>query len=123
MDFPQPRDRAWNTGGPVPDQAGVGDVVALRIEVHIAARTPGCGFAKVEEAVRSLVMQGDETAAAQISGFGIGDREHEGGSDGCIDGVAALAQYSLGDFSAMIIGNRDGRRRAAQRRGQQHVEE
>ena len=73
------------------------------------------------------MMQRDEPATAEVAGFRIGDRQHEGRGDRRINCVTAVAQHGLGHLRAVAVGYRDGCGGAAQWRGQecgeQRVEE
>jgi hypothetical protein len=89
---------AGDADGAVSDNArifvGVGENVALGVEIHIFGGSGGSLFAKVDE-VSFAVGEAEEheAAAAEISGLGMNDGEGETGGHGGVNGVAAGVEH------------------------------
>jgi hypothetical protein len=78
------------------------------IQVHVAARRLGRGFAVVEEVGFALHEQGHEAASADVACFGVGHGQRKGGGDGGINGVAALFQDLRRHLRAILVGRCNG---------------
>ena len=101
---PEAGDCAGHARGERTDEARIRDRLARGVEVHVARGAGGCGFAEIQELLLAVEVHGHETAAAEIARFREGDRKHEGGGDGRIDGIAALQKDAFGDFGAVAVG-------------------
>ncbi len=89
------------------DQAEILDHLAFLVQVHGLARGLRRHLAVVEEVRLAVDVQGHEAAAADVAGFGVGDRQGEGGGDRGVDRVAAGLEDLRGDFGAVLIGRGD----------------
>ena len=77
----------------VADDAGVGDDIALGVEVHVGGGGERRFLAVVDEDVFAGVLVDEhESAAADVAGKRVDDGEREADGDGSIDGVAAFLQ-------------------------------
>ena len=115
MNLPETRHRSRYACRAVANKRRIGNGFALRIEIHV---TGGClrrHFAEVQEGRLVSHLQRDKPATAEIARFGVGDRQGECGSDGCIDGVTASAHDGFGDIRAVSVrcGNRSSSGAAA----------
>ena len=109
-------DGAGNAGGAIADGRGVGDDVAGGVEVHVAGG--GCGgfFAVVEEvgvegtaaaAVACVDAEEHEATAAEVASLRVSDGEGEGGGDGGVYGVAALAENGEAGVGGVVLDGDD----------------
>ncbi|MNO95125.1 hypothetical protein D3C76_867590 [compost metagenome] len=104
MRLPQAHHRTRHASGAGTDQAQVLDDLALFIQVHVAAGSLGRHFAVVEEVGFAVHVQGHETAAADVAGFGVGHGQGEGGGDSGVDRVTAFLENFGGHLCTILIG-------------------
>ena len=101
---PQAGDRARDTGGPWPDDAGVLDDLALAVQVHVTCGGGWRRLAVIQAGRLAVVIDQHETAAAEIAGFGIGHGQHECRGHGRIHGIAAVLHHFHGGTRAVLVG-------------------
>ncbi|MNN17130.1 hypothetical protein D3C81_1303030 [compost metagenome] len=104
MRLPQAHDRTRHTGSAGADQAQVFDDLAFFIQVHIAAGGLGRRFSVVEEVRFAVHVQGHETTTANITGFGVGHSQGEGGGDCGVYCVTAFFHYIGSYLCSILIG-------------------
>ena len=103
VELPQALDRPRHARRPRADRAGVLDHVAGGVEVHVDAGRRWRGFPIVEEVGLVLEVHGRESAAAEVAGLGVGDRERKCGRDGGIDRIAALGEDLRGGVGTVDV--------------------
>ena len=107
MRFPESCHGTGHADGAVSRQAQACDHLAPGIEVHVARRGRGGRLAVVEELCGAIDAGQHEATAAQVAGFRISHRQHEGAGHGCIDGVAPGRQDVGSDVGAERVRHRD----------------
>ena len=123
MRGPETGDCAGHARGARADEAAVRNHRTGRVEVHVASGRGRRGLAEIEEILATVEVQGHEAAAAEIPGFRGGDRKHEGGRDGGIDGIAPVFEHLSRRLGAVAVGCRDRRNARDRVAGREHEQQ
>jgi hypothetical protein len=97
-------DGAGDAAGFIAVDGEVGDDSAGGIEIHVA-RGGGGGLLAIVEEMGGAVFFADEheAAATDVASGGVDDGKRKAGSDGCIDGVAALFEDCEAGVGCVVL--------------------
>ncbi len=85
-------------------------IVAGAIEIHVASGGRGSLLTVVDEILLPPHQDRGETAPAEVTGFGIGNRQGEADRDRSVDGIATRLEDFPRRLRAVPVGSCDRRR-------------